>query len=175
MTLWSKEEGMLRTFVDSTGNQQMGLSARGEPLACQLSSHFPRGQGIRNGRPRTTSTRSCTKAAKCKKSGENKKAKAPWSAKEAKDEGIDFYDVGSVQQIQTYGRTAASLGNHLRSPTAALADALKRTEEKMWAVPVISSEWCVMCLDDASKVRGVWLVSRIVRHVRAAHARNSFF
>ena len=49
------------------------------------------------------------KEVKCKKSGENEKAKALWSLREAKDKGIDFYDLGSVKQIQT----------RLRSPTGA--------------------------------------------------------
>ena len=40
-------------------------------------------------------------AVKCKKSRENKKAKALWPLKEAKDKGVDFYDLGSLHKIQT--------------------------------------------------------------------------
>ena len=41
------------------------------------------------------------KAVTCQKSGEHKKAKGLWSLKEANDNGVDFYDLGSVQKIQT--------------------------------------------------------------------------
>ena len=68
---------------------------------------------------------------KCKKSGEKKKAKALWSFTEAEDEGTDFYDLGVVQKIQTRPKVKLDLwAIHLRRPTAALADALERTEQK---------------------------------------------
>ena len=62
--------------------------------------------------------------------GENKKTKALLALKEAKDKGIDVYDLGSVQQIQTRSQLRLALwAIHLKSPTAALADALKHTEQ----------------------------------------------
>ena len=54
------------------------------------------------------------KAAKGKKSGDVKKAKALWSSKEARDKGRDCYDLGSVQQI--------------RARSQVRLDALERTE-----------------------------------------------
>ena len=70
-------------------------------------------------------------AVKCKKSVENEKANALWSLKEAKDKGIDFYDLGSVQKSQTRPHVRLDLwAIHLWSPPAALADALKRTERR---------------------------------------------
>ena len=72
-------------------------------------------------------------AVKCRKSGEHKKAKALWSFTEAKDKRIDGYDRGSVQRIQTRSHVRLDLwAVHLKSPTAALANALERTEHKMW-------------------------------------------
>ena len=41
------------------------------------------------------------RAVKFKKSGENNEVKAMWSSKEAKDKGVEFHDLGSVQKIQT--------------------------------------------------------------------------
>ena len=46
-----------------------------------------------NGKP-TTVTSSCTKRSQCEKSEENKKAKALWALKEAKDKGMDFLRSG---------------------------------------------------------------------------------
>ena len=64
-------------------------------------------------------------AAKFLKPGESKKAKALWSLKEA-----DFHDLGSVQKIQTRLQLTLDLwAIHLKSPTAALAGALRRTED----------------------------------------------
>ena len=77
----------------------------------------------------------------CKKSGENKNAKALWSLKEAKDKGTDVYDLGSVQQIQTRFQVRLALwAIHLKSLAAALANALERTEQA------------------SCEARGVWLV-----------------
>ena len=62
------------------------------------------------------------KAAGCEKSGEDKKAKALWSLKEAKDKGLDFYGLGSVQKIQTRPRVRLDLwALHLKSPPATSA------------------------------------------------------
>ena len=81
------------------------------------------------------------KAAKCKKSGEHKKTKALWSLKEAKDKGIDCFDLGSVQKIQTRSQVRLDLcAIRLKSPTAALANALERTEHKNLVVPVVGNE-----------------------------------
>ena len=70
-------------------------------------------------------------AVQCKTSGENKKAKAVWSLKEAKDKGIDFYDLGSVQKIQTGSQVRLDLwATQLKTSGAAVAGAPKRTEHK---------------------------------------------
>ena len=68
-------------------------------------------------------------AAKCKKCGENKEAKALWLLTKVKDTGMDVYDLGSVQKIQARPlHVRLDLwAIHLKSPTAALADAVKRT------------------------------------------------
>ena len=69
-------------------------------------------------------------AVTCKKSGEKKKARALWTLKEAKDKGIDFYDLGSVQKVRTRSQVRLDYwAIHLKSPTAALADALRRTRD----------------------------------------------
>ena len=78
-------------------------------------------------------------AVKCEKSWENKKAMALWTLKEAKDKGRNVYDLGTVQKIQTTSHVRLDpWAIVLKSPTAALADVLKRTEEKYW--PAQSSE-----------------------------------
>ena len=65
--------------------------------------------------------------------------------KEAKDKGIDFHDLGSVQQFQTRSQVhLAQWAIHLWSPTSVPADALRRTKEKCGSATVISSERCVM-------------------------------
>ena len=58
-------------------------------------------------------------------------AQALWSLKEAKDKGKDCNDLGSMQKIQTRSQIRLDLrAIHLKSPTASLADALERTEQK---------------------------------------------
>ena len=82
-----------------------------------------------------------TQAVQCETSGENKKAKALWSLKETKDKGTDFYDLDSVQKIQTGSQVRLDLwAIQLKSPTAAVASAPKRNRAKMWVGPVISNE-----------------------------------
>ena len=116
-------------------------------LARHLPGHFPGCRGIRMGSHvssvqgpapsgekqeiwRKQEGRSDQQAATCKKSGDLEKTKALWSWKEAKDEGTDFWDLGSVQPIQTRSQVRWDLwGMHLKSPTAALADAVSDTED----------------------------------------------
>ena len=40
------------------------------------------------------------RAANLKMLGEKKKAKTLWASKEAKDQGLNYYDMGSAQQVQ---------------------------------------------------------------------------
>ena len=54
----------------------------------------------RNGKTMYCNYKESHQAFKCKTYGGNKEAKAPWSLKEAKDKGTDFYDLGSVQKIK---------------------------------------------------------------------------
>ena len=80
-------------------------------------------------------------AVKCKKSGDHKKVKALWSLKDAKDKGVDFFDLGSVQKIQTRPQVRLDLwAIHLKSPTAALATALERVGQGESA-PSVTAEW----------------------------------
>ena len=51
-----------------------------------------------------------------------------WTNKKQINKGVDFHDLGSVQKIRT--RSQVRLDDDLGSPTAALADALKGTEQK---------------------------------------------
>ena len=66
-------------------------------------------------------------------------AKALWSLKEARDKGKDFYDLGSVHQIRSEVRLDLQ-ATHLKSPTAALANALERTEQKCGMASSATSE-----------------------------------
>ena len=62
----------------------------------------------------------------------NKKAKALWSFDRSNVKGIDFYDLGSVQEIQTRSQVSLDLwAIHLKSRTAALADADAREVEQV--------------------------------------------
>ena len=79
-------------------------------------------------------------AAQCETSGENKKARAPRFPKEAKDKGVHFRDLDSVQKTHTRPQVRLDLlAIHLKSPTAARANALKR-RARMWAGPVVCIE-----------------------------------
>ena len=40
------------------------------------------------------------RAANLKMPGENNKAKTLWALKEAKDQGLNYYDMGSAQQVE---------------------------------------------------------------------------
>ena len=71
------------------------------------------------------------KAVKFKKSVEKESQGAVVFETKAKDEGIDFHDKRSVQKIKKT-RSHVRLGLsavHLKSPTSALAAALRRTED----------------------------------------------
>ena len=62
----------------------------------------------------------------CKKSGENKKAKALWAFKE-----VAFYDLGSVQQIQTRAHVRRALWEiRFKSSTAALKERPRSTHKR---------------------------------------------
>ena len=77
-------------------------------------------------------TRELHKAVNLKKPGDNKKAKALWTLKGAKDKGTGYFDLSSVQQIETRSKVRLALWEiYMRSPTAALEEALKRTEDSM--------------------------------------------
>ena len=65
----------------------------------------------------------------------------PGFCKEAKDKGTNFYDLGSVQKIQTRSQVSLDLwAIHMKGPTAALADKLKRTEQKSGLASSATSE-----------------------------------
>ena len=92
---------------------------------------FSRRSRDQNGRPCITISRSCTKRSNVRNLEKTRRPKALWSLKQAKDKGIDFYDLGSVQKIQT--RPLSKVGSpatHLKSPTAALPDVLRRKMEQ---------------------------------------------
>ena len=69
------------------------------------------------------------KAVKCNKCEKFEgQGKARWSLEEVEDKRIVGYDLGSVQKIQTRSPVRVGLwAFHLKSPTAALTDALRRT------------------------------------------------
>ena len=78
---------------------------------------------------------------KCKKSGENKKAKALWVLKAARDKGCDCHDAGHAKKIQTRSQVRLDLWTiHLQSPTAAVAKTLEGLEQDK-RVPSVTSEW----------------------------------
>ena len=63
------------------------------------------------------------------------------SLTEAKDKGIDFYDLGSVQKIQARPQVRLDLWTiHPKSPTAALANALEWAEQ-CGKAPSVTSEF----------------------------------
>ena len=64
-----------------------------------------------NRRPSIANCKELHQAVNCKKSEENKKAKALWSLKGANNKGIDVYDLGSVPKIQTRSQVRLDLGN----------------------------------------------------------------
>ena len=69
-------------------------------------------------------------AVKCETCGGNNKVRALWSPKEAKDKGVVFYDLGSVEKILTISQVRIDLqAIHLESPSAVLAKALDCTEQ----------------------------------------------
>ena len=74
----------------------------------------------RNGRPCTTKMQT---AVKCKKSvRSNPKTKALWSLKEAKDKGLDFSALRSVQKIQTRSQVSLNLWAIQIASAASLMD-----------------------------------------------------
>ena len=109
-------------------------------------------------RPCTASMWNCTRQPSVENTAENKKAKALASSEEAKDKGINFYDLGSVQKIQTRSQVRWDCWSiHLKSPRVALATALERPEQK-WVGPIISNGRLVICIGTVSWDRGVRLV-----------------
>ena len=131
LTLRPEEEGMLRTFIDTT---EVGDSRWGPPLVdedwhaiCQAIFQGVEGSGWEIV---CHNCKELHKAVKCKKSRENKKARALWSLKDAKRQRNRF--LRSWQCAEDYTRSQVRLdlwAIHLKSPTAALADALRRTED----------------------------------------------
>ena len=83
----------------------------------------------RNGRTCSTSKLICTKRSTLKKPGVNKNAKAFWSMRDAKANG-EAYDHKSERHIENRASMRQALWEaHMRRPTAASEEALKRTEE----------------------------------------------
>ena len=102
LTLRAEEECMLRTFTDTrkVGDNRCGPPLVDEDWHAPCQAIF---QGV-EGSEWETRYYKCVElhqGVKSKQSGDNKKARALWSLKEAKDKGIDFYDLGSVQKIPT--------------------------------------------------------------------------
>ena len=81
-------------------------------------------------------------AVKCKKPGENTKAKVLWTMNEAKDRGQDHCDPGHQKELQTRDQFRLNLWAiiHLKSPTTALAKALECLEQSRRA-PAATCEW----------------------------------
>ena len=119
----------------------MGASARGRGLARHLSGHFARWRGIRLGNPTCYNYKELHKAVTCEKSGENEKAKALWTLKEAKDKGIGFHDLGSAQKTQTRFQVRLDLWAIHEEPAGCSG---RRTETCSWPAPVISNERCIL-------------------------------
>ena len=71
------------------------------------------------------------RAVTLKKPAVNKKARALWTLKEAKDEGEGDCDPSSELQTESRAQMRQALWEaHVKSPTAALEEALRRTEER---------------------------------------------
>ena len=127
LTLRADEEGALCTFNDTTN---VGGKKDGGHRSCMRTGTPSARPFSKSRRTRVGSHVLSHKAAKCKKTLENKRAQALWSLKEAKDKGTDFHDLGRVQKIQTRSQVRLALwAIHLKSPTAALANALEQTEQ----------------------------------------------
>ena len=78
-------------------------------------------------------------AVKSQKSDENRKAKALWALKEAKDHGIDVFDLGNVKKIPTRSDVKLDLwAIHWKGPSAALPKALACLEQGDSAPPLTS-------------------------------------
>ena len=70
------------------------------------------------------------KAVNLKKLGFTRKTKALWSMRDAKANGEAYYDQTNEQQVE--GRTSvrrALWDAHMKSPTAALEEGFRRTED----------------------------------------------
>ena len=125
LTLRTEQEGMLRTFIC---RWRLPLVDECWHAICQAIF-----QGVEGSEWETMyyKYKELHQAVQCETSGENKKAKALWSLKETKDKRTDFYDLDSVQKIQTGSQVRLDLwAIQLKSPTAAVASAPKRTEQK---------------------------------------------
>ena len=118
-----EEEGMLRTFVDTTAVGDNGgfCSWRTGMSYVKPFSKVSRDQ---NGRPRFTNARSFTKRSNVRK----QEGQKTLGLQDAKDKGIDVYDLG---RSKTRSQVRLALwAIHLKSPTAARAHALKHTKLK---------------------------------------------
>ena len=126
-----EEEGMLRTFTDTAdvGDCRWSPPFVDEDWHDICQAIF---QGVEGSELEAVyyNYKELHKAVQRKKSGEKQEGQGRFGfLKEAKDKGV-FYDLGSVQKIQTRPQARLDLwAIHLKSLTAALADALKRTEQ----------------------------------------------
>ena len=110
------------------------------------------------------------------KSGENRKAKVLWGLEEAKDKGAVFYNLGSVQQIQTRPQGRLDLlGNPPEEHSGCSGRRTETYTAKRWASPamsnerIVKAEACGSCcsLACASRVNGAFslLMRKEVRTV----------
>ena len=76
---------------------------------------FCKGSRDQNGESCNANTKKLRRTVKCKKCGENKKTRALWSLKEAKDDG-KIHDLESLQKIHTRSQLRLALwAIHLKS------------------------------------------------------------
>ena len=92
-------------------------------------------------RPRSNESGRLAPGNKVKESGKAKKANVLWAMKEARDRGVDYYGTNHRKEIQTRSQLEQSKSAiHLKSPTAALAEAMECLAQSEKAPPT-TNEW----------------------------------
>ena len=138
LTLRREEEGVLRTFIDTTDTTTRDWRA------------------IEGSDWETiTSTRSCTKRSNVRNLEKNKEAFCTLT--EAKDKGILFRFGQRAADSNTIPSTVGSLGNPLVEPDGCSGRRTETFRGKMWSGPVIGSERRAMCFGIVPQAFGTLL------------------